>query len=183
MTEDSEAKKKESPDNEDIKIEELKEDPETPNIERSDEKPAVQLAWTVDWPHKGRELRLSPDGERIYWFDPRVTSPVGIFSTESPELLGTLKTRGWRVVDIAFGDDPGKIYLHFAMPKYNGVAVLNPTADKALGRARLYDRTGWIIPRSDTDEVILFTAGADRVTHFRIYNEDSWSGEQNYKPE
>jgi hypothetical protein len=152
------------------------------DINRNPGGPILNLAWTLDWPHHGRELRLSPEGGKLYWFDPRGFTPIGVFDAESPRLINVLRNRGWRVVDIAFGDEPGKIFVHYAMADCNGVAVLDADSDYEYGRAKLYDRPGWIAAQPDENKVILFSPGTGRITSFRIYPNGAWPGEQEFKP-
>jgi len=152
------------------------------DINRNHGSPLLNLAWTLDQPHHGRELRLSPDGAKLYWFDPKTSAPIGVFDAESPRLMSVLRNRGWRVVDIGFGDEPGKIFVHYAMADCNGVAALDADEDYEYGRARLYDRPGWIVPQPDGNRVLLFSAGTGRIIRFEIYPNDAWPGEQGFKP-
>ncbi len=139
------------------------------------------VGWSLNWPYRGREIRLSPDGERLYWFNPKDFSPIGVFNAKEPALLFALRARGWRVCDIAFGEGDN-IYVHYAMPEYSAVSILDTDSDTEYGRARFYDIPGWIVSDPDEKGTVLFSAGTGRITHFRIYRDKSWPGEQGFMP-
>lgn len=145
----------------------------------------IQLECKEEHPiYLGVEMKLSPDGKYIFWFNPSLFDHVNVYDADSLEYLYSLRGWGWCVKDIKFGDDPSKIYLHYTRPQYNGVAIINLDATEEFGQAKIYDKSGGIalVPGTD-DEVILFSRGTKRIVRFKIYPKGSWPGEQGFSPD